>query len=348
MFISTSRKPLQETLNTLSTTQIKISNLSTKESQEFIQGLLGNKKLSPKLLSILIQRTEGIPLFIEEMTKMLVQKELIEYYNGVMDFKHPDHLNEVPETLRESLQQKLDTLYIGKETARLAATIGREFDFNLLESASSFDKETLQLDIEELLNNDLIFKKRRVDGDHYIFKHALVRDAAYEGQTPKDKITSHLSIAEAMVRDQEKNKKDSNITTLMPLSNHDYEIAEHYANANEYQKAIERGLIFTKFLSSHHSSLELIKVCETIESWIQHLDQETLKNQYILDIYQQHLTAEITVNSYASAKGKELTSMIRHQLSSGSCKLTPQQKQILCDKMDSLRLFVSLLFLSIF
>ena len=107
---------------------------------------------------------------------------------------NPDKLDKVPNSLRDSLQQKLDGLLYANETAQLAATIGREFDYELLVAASHYGESQVQNDLNELLDAEIIYLQRKVAGDSYIFKHALVKDAAYDSQTQSATLESHKKI----------------------------------------------------------------------------------------------------------------------------------------------------------
>ena len=192
--ISTSRKALPVSLEQLGFDSITLHKLTTAATAKFILALFDDETVSENVLDVLIARTDGIPLFIEELANMLKQKELVHKLNGVIDFVNPDKLDKVPNSLRDSLQQKLDGLLYAKETAQLAATIGREFDYELLVAASHYGESQVQNDLNELLDAEIIYLQRKVAGDSYIFKHALVKDAAYDSQTQSATLESHKKI----------------------------------------------------------------------------------------------------------------------------------------------------------
>ncbi|KZN29831.1 TOMM system kinase/cyclase fusion protein [Pseudoalteromonas luteoviolacea] len=198
VMISTSRQPCPNSLLDLTLVEIELNKLTTKATADFIEQLFESKNVSENVRSVLVKRTDGIPLFIEELVDMLKEKQLIHESNGAITFINPDKLEQVPNSLRESLQQKLDNLIHAKETAQLAATIGREFEYELLISASSLSEDQIQNDLNELLEKELIIQQRRVDTDSYIFKHALVRDAAYDSMDNKAKTGNHLKIAHTL------------------------------------------------------------------------------------------------------------------------------------------------------
>ncbi|WP_083330621.1 MULTISPECIES: TOMM system kinase/cyclase fusion protein [Pseudoalteromonas] len=189
VLLSTSRQKVPSQLHDLTLMEVNLQKLTEQATEDFIVKLFDGRDVERKVLDVLISRTDGIPLFIEELVGMLKQKGLVTGNAGRIDFVNPDKLDQVPTSLRESLQQKLDSLQYAKETAQLAATIGREFEYDLLVAASPLSENQVQNDLNELVANDLIIHQRRVENDSYIFKHALVRDAAYESmeQTAKSK-----------------------------------------------------------------------------------------------------------------------------------------------------------------
>jgi predicted ATPase len=197
--ISTSRLPLPERLTLDDYPSIELKKLTQEDSKNFIHNLFDKQNVAKQLMLSVVSRTDGIPLFIEELVDMLKQQGLVLHINGITDFIDSKKIDLLPTSLRDSLQQKLDILIYSKDTAQLAATIGREFDYDLLAASSNRSEAQLQSDLTELVNHELIIQHRRVSGDSYIFKHALVRDAAYESQAKKYANASHLKIAQALV-----------------------------------------------------------------------------------------------------------------------------------------------------
>ncbi|WP_019615209.1 TOMM system kinase/cyclase fusion protein [Psychromonas ossibalaenae] len=227
VFITTSRLPLPKLLKAADFELIEIGRLCQAKTREFVINLFDNKKVSSHLLDVVVSRTDGIPLFIEELVNMLKQKGLTQHLNGITDFTHAENIDEVPNSLRDSLQQKLDALVSAKETIQLAAVIGREFDYALFASASKRSEAQLQNDLTELLEAELIYLQRKVAGDSYIFKHALVRDAAYDSIPSAALIALHSRVADALKTHPE---------------TADMVVAEHLANAQRYAEAIALGL----------------------------------------------------------------------------------------------------------
>ena len=196
--ISTSRLTLPEQIIEDKVQVVAVSRLQQNQSAQLINNLFENTPVAEEVIEEVIARTDGIPLFIEELTNMLKQKQIVHLRNGVIHFTDVKKLKEIPSTLRDSLQQKLDELEHAKESAQLAATIGREFDYELLASSVNKEDEVIQRDLNELLQADLILLQRKTRCDSYIFKHALVRDAAYDSMSNASRIRAHEHVASSI------------------------------------------------------------------------------------------------------------------------------------------------------
>jgi len=224
--VSTSRQTIADLTADVDFIAIALTKLEYIHSQRFIQALFDQQAISEQLLEMLVARSDGIPLFIEELVNMLKQKQLIHQVNGVIDFIDADKKSQLPHSLRDSLQQKLDGIVYAKETAQFAAAIGREFDYDFLVAGSNQSESQLQNNLSELIAADLIYLQRKVSGDSYIFKHALVRDVAYDSITPTNKISTHLKLAQTLE------------TQFIAMSNRFPNIpAGHWALANRPDKA---------------------------------------------------------------------------------------------------------------
>ncbi|MBQ4845425.1 TOMM system kinase/cyclase fusion protein [Pseudoalteromonas sp. MMG005] len=236
VLISTSRQQVPTSLKDLTLLEINLNKLTAQATEDFIIKLFDNQPVSRNVLDILVSRTDGIPLFIEELVGMLKQKTLVGLVEGEINFVSPDKLDQVPSSLRESLQQKLDSLIHAKETAQLAATIGREFEYELLISASSLSENQIQNDLNELIANDLIIQKRSINNETYIFKHALVRDAAYDSMSFDSISEQHNLIANTMLHSKVWYSGEKLIL-----------IAQHFLKAKNIPKFIEISIKSIKY-----------------------------------------------------------------------------------------------------
>lgn len=216
VLLCSSRQKNSENIGVLNTNKIEIKKLDYKNSVQLLQQLFCGQTLSKNLVATIIDRTDGIPLFIEELATMIKQKNMVHQVNGEVDFISHDKLTDIPSTLRDSLQQRLDDLAHGKDCAQIAATIGRNFDYSLLSDLYHHDQEYLNTGLKELVESGLIFLQRSVDGDTYSFKHALIRDVAYDSMTCSFRSLAHSSVAEKI----ECSSKPYSSETLELLSYH--------------------------------------------------------------------------------------------------------------------------------
>ncbi len=180
---------------------LKLEGLQSSESVEFIKDLFDREKLSDNLISEIVSRTNGIPLFVEEMISMLKLKGAVQHLNGVINFTSSADVAMVPETLRASLQQKVENLAHSKNTAQLSSVIGREFDCEQVLAISGKTREQLSLDLKELVSNGVLYRKRLTYVDVYVFKHALVKDAVYESMAASTRVEIHRHVASVLMKD---------------------------------------------------------------------------------------------------------------------------------------------------
>jgi TOMM system kinase/cyclase fusion protein len=148
-------------------TQIGLSRLTDGETESLIERLDGAQKLPAAVRREIVAKTDGVPLFVEELIRTVIETE------GA-----PAEPN-IPSTLYGSLMTRLDRLGSAKEVAQLAAVIGRVFTCELLVAISSFEESLVQSSLEELVRADLVRRRGVAAKASYTFKHALIQDAAY-------------------------------------------------------------------------------------------------------------------------------------------------------------------------
>src|ERR1700693_2871503 len=143
-----------------------------------IDCVVGNKLLPANIRKDIIERTDGIPLFVEEMTKAVLEAEsqgAVEHLAAAV----PSSALAVPASLQASLMARLDRLGPAKEVAQIGAAIGREFSHSLLTAVVAKSKPELGSALERLVQAGLLFRQGMPPQARYLFKHALVQDAAY-------------------------------------------------------------------------------------------------------------------------------------------------------------------------
>ncbi len=170
-------------------TQVTLNRLNECHTREMIAGVVARSALAPDLVDEVVKRTDGVPLFAEELTRLILEG----------DSRSPVH--EIPTTLHDSLTARLDRLGPAKEVAQVAAVIGREFSYSLLQALVSIDETLLQSALRKLLDAELIYARGIPPEATYQFKHALIRDSAYEVLLKAQRKKLHRQIASVLERD---------------------------------------------------------------------------------------------------------------------------------------------------
>ena len=150
-------------------TQITLNRLMSRNARKMIEQVAAHTVLSQKTISLLVERTGGVPLFVEELTR------------AVLENNHRKITGrEIPVTLHDSLMARLDRLGEAKEVAQVGAVIGSEFPYELLQAIHPIAEEDLQRALRHLADAELLYVRGVATDAIYQFKHALIRDAAYE------------------------------------------------------------------------------------------------------------------------------------------------------------------------
>jgi serine/threonine protein kinase/tetratricopeptide (TPR) repeat protein len=143
-------------------------------------------------------RTGGVPLFVEEFTKLVQESGMLDQAAGDSTRLRSLLAHEIPATLQDLVTARLDRMDGDREVAQLAATLGREFRYELLAAVAAIDEASLQAELGKLVQAEILYAKGRPPRCSYIFKHALLEDALYNGLVKSKRQQFHRRIAEAM------------------------------------------------------------------------------------------------------------------------------------------------------
>jgi predicted ATPase len=178
-------------------TALNINRLGDREIAAMVDRVTGNKLLSRSIRQDIIERTDGIPLFIEEMTKAVLEAGGDEAVQQAVSAV-PSPSVAVPAALHASLMARLDRLGPAKEVAQIGAAIGREFSHALLAAVSHKPEEELNSALDRLIEAGLLFRQGVPPHATYLFKHALVQDAAHGTLLREPRRALHARIAETL------------------------------------------------------------------------------------------------------------------------------------------------------
>ena len=206
-------------------TALTLNRLGEREIAAMIDGLAGNKPLPGGIRQDIIERTDGVPLFVEEMTKAVLEAES-EGDARKTTAAVPTPALAVPASLHASLMARLDRLGPAKEVAPIGATIGREFSHALLAAVVRKPEAELGSALDRLIAAGLLFRQGVPPHATYLFKHALVQDAAYGTLLREPRRALHARIAETI---------ESQFAEI--AENQPELLARHYAEAGQIEKA---------------------------------------------------------------------------------------------------------------
>jgi TOMM system kinase/cyclase fusion protein len=172
---------------------LQLSRLDRQGMEQMVRGLTQDKPLPPELVEKLLERTDGVPLFVEELTRVVTESMPSGQDTSSRQLSHSQL--SIPSTLRDSLMARLDRLGSARELAQLASALGREFSFEVLKAISQREEADFQRELKVLVDADLVHRRRGVRSPTYLFKHALIRDTAYESMLKPLRRQVHARIA---------------------------------------------------------------------------------------------------------------------------------------------------------
>jgi class 3 adenylate cyclase/predicted ATPase len=176
-------------------TPITLNRLERPQVEALITHLAGGKLLPAEVVAHIVAKTDGVPLYVEELTKMLLASGLLREEAEQYMLTGPLVSVAIPDTLQDSLMARLDQMNTAKEVAQLGAVLGREFSYEMLQMISSQDEETLHAGLAQLVEAELLYRRGRPPRSRYRFKHALIQDAAYASLLRSTRQQVHQQVA---------------------------------------------------------------------------------------------------------------------------------------------------------
>jgi len=242
-------------------TALTLSRLGRAEGTAVIEHMTGGKPLPEVVHQQIVDKTDGVPLFLEELTKTVLESGLIEDVGD--QYELTGHLPNlaIPSTLQDSLMARLDRLSPVKEVAQIGACIGREFSYSLLADVSPLSGNELPNALQQLVAAELIFRQGTSSDASYQFKHALVRDAAYESLLKSRRQQLHSQIATAIEKREPKIRETN--PELLALH---HQLAGHAESAAELW--LDAGIIAMTKSNNSVAAKHLqngIEICRSIE-----------------------------------------------------------------------------------
>jgi len=179
-------------------TSLALDHLSRLQATNMIGGLTRGVPLPDSVVERIVERADGVPLFVEELTKMVLESELVTARDGHYELSGPLTQLDIPTTLQGSLMARLDRLVPGKEVAQLAAALGREFHYELLRTVSLEAEPRIRAGLAQLVAAELLYQRGTPPEATYTFKHALIQDTAYQSLLKSVRQQVHARIAQVL------------------------------------------------------------------------------------------------------------------------------------------------------
>jgi predicted ATPase len=201
--------------------------LPRQQAVEVILQVAHGKTLPPEVVEQIVAKTDGVPLFIEELTKMGLESGLLQEREERYELTGPLPPLAIPATLHDSLMARLDRLAAVKGLAQLGATLGREFSYELLQAVSLWDEAILQRGLQQLVEAEFLYQQGLPPQATYVFKHALIQEAAYQSLLRSTRQQYHQRIAQVL------EAQFSEIAATQPEV-----LAHHYTEAGLHAQAV--------------------------------------------------------------------------------------------------------------
>ncbi|OCP19692.1 MULTISPECIES: adenylate/guanylate cyclase domain-containing protein [unclassified Ensifer] len=177
-------------------TRVALNRLDQMQAQLLVERLTGGMPLPIEMLDYILANTDGVPLFLEELTKTMLESGLLGEAGDHFGLAAPMTPLAVPVTLHDSLMARLDRLGRAKVVAQIGACIGREFSYELIAAVAALNEPELLRGLDELVGTELVFRRGSPPKAIYSFKHALVRDTAYQSLLKSRRRELHRRIAQ--------------------------------------------------------------------------------------------------------------------------------------------------------
>ena len=209
--------------------QLTLHRLSNRESLEMVTHILGTMEIERTLEELILQKTEGVPFFIEEFIKSLKDLKIIGREDNTYRLSKDVHHLTIPSTIQDVIMARVDSLSErAKEVLQMGSVIEREFSYPLINRVTGLPEKELLSYLSILKDSELLYERGIYPQSNYIFKHALTREVIYDSMLAKRKRKLHEEIGS----DIEELYKDN-------LSEHYEVLAEHYFLGENYAKAAE-------------------------------------------------------------------------------------------------------------
>jgi hypothetical protein len=254
-------------------TTLVLNRLSKRQGAELVAGVTGGISLPSEVLDQVVAKTDGVPLFVEELTRTVMESGILREQDGRYVLDGPLPPLAIPTTLHDSLMARLDRLGAAKELAQTASVIGRQFSYELLAAVAEMDMTNFKAALDELVGAELVFRHGTAPEVTYAFKHVLVQDTAYRSLLKGRRERLHSRIAKALERRLPKVVRSEPET-----------LARHYSEAGLPESAIRYWLRAAQLANRRSANSETIAHCERGLALVEQVPETPERDQQELEL----------------------------------------------------------------
>jgi class 3 adenylate cyclase/predicted ATPase len=251
-------------------TQVTLTRLPPRQAAEMTARVAHGKVLPSEVVEQVVAKTDGVPLFVEELTKMVLESGLLQEQEERYELTGSLPPLAIPTTLHDSLMARLDRLATVKSLAQLGATLGREFSYELLQAVAPWDEETLQRGLQQLVEAEFLYQQGLPPQATYVFKHALIQEAAYQALLRSTRQQHHQRLAQVL------EGRFPHLCETQPEL-----LAQHYTEAGlmthaipYWQRAGQRAIERSAYVEAISHLTRGLELCKRLPETIEHSRQE--------------------------------------------------------------------------
>ncbi len=269
--------------------QLALSKLNRHDVEQMILHLAGEKPLPQAVVDEIYTKTDGFPLFVEDLTRMVIESDLLEERNGAYELAGPFQSLSIPATLYETIMARLARLATAKPIAQIGATIGREFVYDMLRAVATLDDESLKRELDRLVSAGLLYRRGLLSRAKYIFKHALVQEALHESLLKKQRRQYHKLVAEVL------EEKFPTVARDEPEL-----VARHFAEAEVHDKAAAYYLTAARQTLASSGNLETLAHAANALTMLEHRPADDERWRMEVDVLCAQGSALVAARGWAS------------------------------------------------
>ena len=274
---------------------ISLNKLDPGNCTALVEGITGGLSLPPEVLDEIISKTDGVPLFVEELTKTVLESGMLQVENNRYVLNQPLTSLAIPSTLQDSLMARLDRLVSVKDIAQIGAVIGREFQHELILAVAGLEDSVLTEGLEKLAEAGLVLRRGTPPLATYLFKHALIQDISYASLLKSRRQQLHAKISTVLVE-----RFPDLVETQPELA------AQHFSEAGLISDAIEYWHRAAKLAISRAAPEEAYNHLGFALDGLKQLPESDENRHLRLDLLGQRVTPTIATRSYGSPEMKDL------------------------------------------